>query len=229
ILFPDEDVEKAIISLSFPSFRDICLENGLVRAGAGLRMNELLSFSCRKGLTGFEGLAGIPGTIGGALVKNASCEGSISDHLVKVLLMDGAGNMRWVSKDEMGFGYRSSSILSDEVVVEGVFSIKEDDPDNVRSRVRDSFLRKMRKQPLEGLSLGSVFKNPEGMMAWELVDQVGMRGYRSGGAVVSVKHANFILNGSGARAEDVKNIIGEAQRRIRAEFGMTLELEIEVL
>ncbi len=201
-----------------------------VSAGSGVPLPRLLSFCADEGLSGLEGLAGIPGSVGGAVVTNAGSHGvSIGDRLVDVIVFEPGGSSRAVSADDLDMGYRHSSV-PEGTVVEGVrIRLADDDPERVRVAGREMADRKWRAQPCGMRSAGCIFKNPSEAPAGLLIDRVGLKGTRVGGAVVSDQHANFIVNDRGATADDVERLIEIVRKKVREAEGVELELEVEIL
>jgi UDP-N-acetylmuramate dehydrogenase len=230
VLMPDSGLEVAI-NLDNGFFVKKEFEDRKVLAGAGTDLGGLISDCCLKGLSGFEGLAGIPATVGGALATNASYKTAISDCLESVRVMDREGKARWVKKDDIRFGYRSSSFEKDEVIVEAVFTLTEASPEDLKQALKANFCDKKHKQPLGAKTLGCIFKNPEDSekKAGELIELAGMKGASVGGAQVSQMHANFIVNSGNATASDVTTLIEKVRRQVFEKFSVALETEIEIL
>jgi UDP-N-acetylmuramate dehydrogenase len=229
MLFPDGRLTAVLVKLRGGLFSGIRFEDNRVTAGAGVALGSLVCGSCAKGLAGLEGLVGIPASVGGAVANNASYLSGISDHLVKVRVIDGNFRDIWIDKEDIRFEYRGSS-LKGKTVVEAVFELEKADADKLKRELKGNFLEKMKKQPLEKKTLGCVFKNPPGGHAsGELIDKAGMKGACVGGAKVSEKHANFIINDGGARSSDVTALIDMVKRKVFEKFSITLEPEIEII
>ncbi|NQT33369.1 MAG: UDP-N-acetylmuramate dehydrogenase [Candidatus Omnitrophica bacterium] len=229
ILFPDGGLEAAIVNLSSPFFTSKKFTDETVYAGAGAGLSELISDCCRRGLGGLEGLVGIPGTVGGAVFSNASYKGAISDHLLSIKVLDEDGRTKWVERNKMEFGYRYSSITEKEIILEAAFTLKKDSEANLRSKLQEHFAEKTAKQPLHERTLGCIFKNPERYKSGEIIDRLGMKGLSCGGARVSTKHANFIVNTGGANSAEVIKLIDDIRDKAREEFPVELEPEIRIL
>ena len=187
----------------------------------------------RDGLSGIEWAAGIPGTLGGAVVYNAGAYGgSLSDVLIAASLLDADGNARYVPAAELGFSYRSSVLLRGElpgaIVLSVELAARTGDAAEIMARVDDIDAQRLAAQP-RGRTGGSTFKNPPGHHAWELIDAVGMRGHRIGDAQVSEKHCNFFMNVGSARAADVAALMDEARQRVKEQYGIALENEVELV
>ncbi len=231
VLIPDEGLDAVVINLSGDVFKGIKVEGRKVTAGAGVYLGGLISECCRQGLGGLEGLVGIPGTVGGAVVMNASYRTSIGERLERVLVLDAGGRVKWVDGEDLDLGYRFSSFDRRDIILEAVFDLEEGSPEELKNKQRRYFLEKMRKQPLDEKTLGCVFKNPGGSeyAAGELIERSGMKGARRGGAVVSEKHANFIVNDGGASSADVIGLMEEMREKVRGKFGVELEPEVRIL
>jgi UDP-N-acetylmuramate dehydrogenase len=229
ILFPDAAMDAVVIRPG-GKFAMIEFDGARVTAGAGVKLSRLIRDSSSKGLSGFEGLSGIPATVGGALAMNASYRGSISDRLERIQVMDPGGRVCWVEKSGLEAGYRHLDLRETGVILKAVFSLVPDDPGKIRKRVRDLVREKMDSQPLDKRTLGCIFKNPgPGRPAWELIDKAGMRGRKHGGAAVSEKHANFIVNENSASSSDVRELINEIKEKVKEVSGITLEEEIRII
>jgi UDP-N-acetylmuramate dehydrogenase len=201
-----------------------------VEAGAGVRVSRLLAFCCRQGLAGLEILSGVPGTVGGAVWGNAGAwGGSVADALAWVDLVTSAGEERRVSRGAVPFRYRGSGLPTGSVVVQAAFGLSADAAGVIRRRISGYLVRRNASQPVEFRSAGSIFKNPPGDFAGRLVEQAGLKGTRIGNAMISAKHANYIVNLGGARAADVLALAALARERVRSITGVDLELEIRVV
>lgn len=212
------------------AFLDLEAEGGRVRAGAGVRLSRLVAFCSKLALTGMESLAGVPGTIGGAVRGNAGAfGGSISDHLTAVRLVTREGDECLLARDRLEFSYRRSSLPDGCVVFEAAYELTPGDPIQIRRRVSETLLQRNRHQPVEWRSAGSVFKNPPGDYAGRLVEKAGLKGVRIGGACISPKHGNFIINLGGATALDILALIDLMRDRVRDEMGVELELEVRMV
>ncbi len=200
----------------------------LVEAAGGLPLRALIGESQRRGLSGLEKLYGIPGTVGGAVRMNAGSFGvSVSDCLRSVRVVDHAG-VRTMARGDIGFGYRTSSFGNGQCVVEATFELLDGDPQRIKAEMESLWRLRVQKHPMEMPSAGSVFKNTNGVACWRLIDRAGLRGLKIGGARVSEKHANFIVNTGGAKASDVRDLIETVKRRVREATGVGLEEEVEL-
>jgi UDP-N-acetylmuramate dehydrogenase len=228
LLVRDAGVDGAVLHLSHPAFARIEIDGTTVRCGAGARLSQLVSQSVQAGLAGLEVLAGIPGTVGGALHGNAGGHGGdIGQFTTRVRVLSAAGELRDRTEDELTFGYRSSSLAGQTILV-AEFRLQRDDPEAISQRMRKIWIAKKASQPLTMQSAGCIFKNPRGLSAGQLVDQAGLKGTRIGGAEISDRHANFVVTHEGARADDVLQLIDLARSKVAEAFGVDLELEIEI-
>lgn len=228
LLVSDTGFNGLIIRLT--KLTDVFLKKDQVRAMAGAGLNKLINFAIDNKLTGVESLFGIPATVGGAIVMNASAFGhNISDYLTTVETLNN-GKIKVYDKSDCKFGYRKSRFLGKkEVVVSACFHFpkreENDLPFAQLKRYRD--LRKA-TQPV-GKSCGSVFKNNKNLCAGELIDKAGLKGYSIGGARVSTKHGNFIIADARANASDVYSLIKFIKRQIWEKYSVQLEEEVEYL
>lgn len=237
LLVSDEGVDALVIRLGEPVFQSVDWANEDARkrdnpvtisVAAGTDMYRLTSDAVRSGLGGLERMAGIPGTMGGILRMNAGGRfGNICDVVHHVTVVDAAGELRTLSREEAGFRYRGSN-LGGTVVCSAGLTLEPADPDQLKARFREIWEMKKNTQPLADNSAGCVFKNPPGASAGGLIDQAGLKGRRVGGAVVSPKHANFIVTEAGATAQDVLTLIGIIRREVADRFGVELETEVQI-
>lgn len=211
-------------------FTHLHVEGRRVWTGAGVRLSRLVAFCSKLALTGVESLAGIPGTVGGAVKGNAGAfGGSIADHLAEVRLLSPEGEHQAFSRDQLEFSYRRSSLPEGCVVLEAAFDLEPGDLVQIRRRVSENLVQRNRGQPVEWRSAGSVFKNPPGEYAGRLVEKAGLKGLRIGRACISPKHGNFIINLGGATAADVLALIDLMRHQVREEMEIELELEVRVV
>lgn len=230
LLVSDQGYRGVIISMS-EGFRRMEAEGEQIVAGAGVLLYKLAKQAWEASLTGFEFAAGIPGTLGGALVMNAGAYGSeIRDVLVSAKVMDPEGNIHTLTAEELELGYRTSCIPKHHyVVLEGTFRFRHGDKAAIRARMDELLLQRKTKQPLEFPSAGSTFKRPEGHFAGKLIQDAGLRGFQVGGAQISEKHCGFVVNRGQATAADVVELCREAGRQVEEQFGVTLEMEVKLL
>ena len=202
----------------------------LVRVGAGVPCAKLARHCAGRGYGGGEFLAGIPGTVGGALAMNAGAYGTETWDLVhRVETVDRRGGRRWRARDEFEVGYRSVGGVAGEWFTSAELRVIPEDPGAVRARTRGLIRARAASQPVGQRSCGSVFRNPPGDHAGRLVDACGLKGTRVGGAMVSEKHGNFIVNDGNASSSDIESLIGRVRSRVRDETGVDLEPEVRVV
>jgi len=201
-----------------------------IEAGAGLRLPSLVAMAEAWGLGGFEPLAGIPGSVGGAVAMNAGGRyGCIADHLVGAMVILPEGRPHWVDAAGLGLTYRGSCLVDGcPFLLSATFELDAARPRRLQERRRSIVAEKRATQPVDARSAGCVFKNPPGQSAGRLIDQACLKGTRVGGAVVSHKHANFIVNHGNAAASDILNLIDVVVGRVEDLYDVRLELEIEV-
>ena len=228
LLIRDEGVKGVVVRMSDPVFAQIEVDSTTVRAGAGAALSHLISASAKAGLAGLESLAGIPGTVGGALRGNAGGRsGDIGQFVQSVIVITGKGEQFSRTEEELSFGYRSSSI-NELVVLQGTFKLHEDNPDEITRRIRKLWIMKKATQPLTFQSAGCIFKNPRGISAGTVIEQAGLKGLQVGGAEISDRHANFVITDEGTKSADVLKLVDSVKATVSDQFGVDLELEIEI-
>jgi len=204
--------------------------SGVASVGAGVLLPRLLRELIRRGLGGLEWLAGIPGTVGGAVRMNAGTgEGCMADRLVSVTLLNRSGKIERLERRDISFGYRRMELEDETWIVGAELLLEPGDPSTMEQTISERLKLRSSLQPLGFPSAGSIFKNPEGDFAGRLIEAAGMKGERVGDAEVSTVHANFIVNRGKARAGDVLTLIGRIKSRVAETFGIQLELEIKVI
>jgi len=236
ILVKDSGFKGVVIRLSSPNFKRIKIDrkNRSIRVGAGASLMAFLNFLVVRGIYGYEFLAGIPGTLGGAIVMNAGVKlndkrKEIGSFVKKITAMQANGTIKELTKGQLFFDYRSSN-LEKYIVLEAelkIVRIDSQDPDN---RIQDYLLYRKQRLDCSFPNAGSIFKNPsDAIAAGYLIDRCGLKGLRIGGAIVSNKHANFILNFNNAKAEDVLKLINKIKSDVKKSFGIKLEEEIKIV
>ena len=206
-----------------------------IRVGAGAASPKLARFAALHDLVGAEFLAGVPGTIGGALAMNAGCYGGETWRIVcEVTTLGRDGSFMTRSPDDYEIGYRHvalqpGSSVREEWFVDATFVLEAGSGVEGRARIKDFLARRIATQPLNQPNAGSVFRNPPGDYAARLIEACGLKGHRVGNAEISVKHANFIVNLGGARAADIEALIELAQQKVRAHSGIGLECEVRIV
>lgn len=230
LLVGDAGIRGAVIFLS--GLRDVRIRDDLVSAGAGVNLPKLARMAAEASLAGLEFASGIPGTVGGAVVMNAGAYGSeTKDILLKCRVMDSFGNITTMGTDELDLSYRHSvfSEKTDGIVLSALLRLSRGERDDVMERMKFLAARRRDTQPLEMPSAGSTFKRPEGASAAQLIDSCGLKGLRVGDAMVSTKHAGFIVNAGRATSRDVRELIDRVREAVYSRFGVMLEPEIRYL
>jgi UDP-N-acetylmuramate--L-alanine ligase/UDP-N-acetylenolpyruvoylglucosamine reductase len=229
LLVKDGGIRGVVISLSHPSFSKIERRDDRLVCGAGARLNEVSLAARRAGLAGLEFFEGIPGSVGGALRMNAGAMAAMTFDVVEsVRFMDRAGNVAERLAGEIPVSYRSCPLLKETIALGAVLRGKADAPEAIAGRMKEYGQKRWKSQPKES-SAGCIFKNPPEVAAGRLVDELGLKGLRVGGAVVSGVHGNFIVNESGATAADVLQLIEQLRQRVRAARGIELHTEVEIV
>lgn len=228
LLVSDKGVKGAVIKLQGQGFSEAKFDGEILTAGAGADVGELIRTCVRKGLSGLEALTGIPGSVGGAVRMNAGGNfGDLGSVVETVTLMDDQGNIYDKSKPELMFDYRSTNI-SATFILGAQIKLNQADQDQIMRTVKEIWIYKKNSQPLNTKNAGCVFKNPRGVSAGALIDRAGLKGHRIGGAVVSEKHANFIIAEKDCKSSDVLKLIEYIKDRVRQQHDIELELEIEI-
>jgi UDP-N-acetylmuramate dehydrogenase len=229
ILAADEGVGGLVIRLVGREFGFMEGLPGALRCGTGVRLARLVREAAARGLSGLECLAGIPGTVGGALVMNAGGRyGCIGDLVEEIEALDTEGESQVLSREEAGFGYRRSD-LGGMVLTACRLRMTPENPELVGRRTREVLAEKRASQPLDEASAGCVFRNPsDDMPAGRLIEELGFKGRAVGGAVVSERHANYIVNRGGASCGDVLELIDAIREAAAERRGVELEMEVEI-
>jgi UDP-N-acetylmuramate dehydrogenase len=227
VLFADEGYQGVVIRLG-RGFQGLQIEGDRVRAKAGTKLVTVLAKAREANLGGVEFFAGIPGTLGGAVVGNAGAKKAwIGPTVEELTIVTPRGEVKHLKKADYRYGYRHSTLkMSGNVLVEVVLKLKKEPKASIEKKVKDYFGVRRGKQPRVEKNAGSVFKNPEGNFAGRLTESVGLKGFKVGGAQVSTIHANFIVNNGTATAHDVVAVMREVQKRVHAEYRIRLEPEI---
>ena len=230
LLVSDAGIEGLVIQLH-DKFSDYQIDGHRVVAQAGVMLSRLGNAAKESGLSGFEFAAGIPGTLGGAIVMNAGAYGGeMKDIVTSVRLLDTDGNLIEKSCEEMDFSYRHSLVQDKHYIVVGaVLSLQKGERSVIEARMAELALARRSKQPLEYPSAGSTFKRPEGYFAGKLIMDAGLRGYRVGDAEVSEKHCGFVINRGEATAADVIQLMQDVKDKVFETFQVELELEVRLV
>lgn len=202
---------------------------GTVRAGGGLPLMTLIREAARRGLGGLEAMAGIPGTLGGGVAMNAGAGGQDIGSVVRSVTLAGpTGEERW-GRERLRFAYRRSNLPGDRVLVAAELQLHEVEAALLEEAIAARIRHRREAQGVGAPNAGSVFKNPSGDQAWRLIDAAGLRGLTVGGARVSERHANFIVNAGGATARDILELIDRVREAVRRQSGTELEPEVRIV
>ncbi len=229
ILCSDDDFEGAIICLD-RYFTDFYFEeDGTCLVSAGMSIILLTHEAMKKSLTGLEFASGIPGTVGGALFMNAGAYKSDMSNIVEEAYVLKGNSIHTMKKDELDFSYRHSIFQKhpDWIVLGCKLHLQKGNQQDILDLMDSRRKRRMTSQPLDKPCAGSVFRNPADHQAWQLIEEIGLRGKQIGGAVVSNKHANFIVNEKNAKATDVAELIELIQKNVKERFGIDMITEVE--
>ena len=228
ILVRDEGVPGLVLRLTSPEFDRIEIDGQRITVGGGANLGRLVTTSVHRGLAGMEMLVGIPGTVGGALHGNTGAHGGdIGQWTAAATVITAAGETIARSRDDLVFGYRESS-LDETVILEASFVLEEDDPRELAKRMQKQWIIKRANQPMGHQCAGCIFKNPRGTSAGELIERSGLKGTRIGGAVISDRHANFIIAEPDCTSQDVLRLIDLVRSQVNDRMEVRLELEIEI-
>jgi UDP-N-acetylenolpyruvoylglucosamine reductase len=229
LLVRDGGIRGAVICLSSPAFSKIEINGGTMRCGAGAKLKNVAVEARRNGLSGLEFLEGIPGSVGGALRMNAGAMGGQTfDAVESVRLMDFGGNVSELPRAEISVAYRGCATLKDHVALGAVFKCNLASREEIEKRMKGFSEKRWDSQPAAP-SAGCIFKNPAAIPAGKLMDELGLKGTRVGGAVVSAEHGNFIINDGKASARDVLDLIEILKAKAKAERGIELHTEVEII
>ena len=228
LLVGDKGLRAAVIKLDGDQFSQIEFNGEEVIAWGGAELSKAVMDSVRKGLSGIEALTGIPGSIGGAVKMNAGGNfGDFGATIEKVQLMDIEGNIFEKSKPELVFDYRRTNITA-KFILNAQLKLTPADSEQIMRTIKEIWIYKKNTQPLNTKNSGCIFKNPRGVSAGALIDRAGLKGLQIGSAVVSEKHANFINAKKGCTSNDVIRLIDNIRDKVKHQFNINLELEIEI-
>lgn len=228
VLISDLGIRGVVVRLAGAPFQQITEQDGLVVAGAGVPLARLLTWAMEHGLSGLESLQSVPGTVGGAVRGNAGAWGrDIADSLAWIRFIDRDNRICIMKRSDLDFAYRSCPMLRDQIILEAAFQLTSTNPESIRTRQQG--LAESREW-MKGLrTAGSVFKNPPGRYAGQLIEQAGMKGFAIGGAMISMRHANVIVTEPGAQASDVRAVLEKAREEVERVSGIRMEPEIQFL
>ena len=227
LLFSDKEYDGVIISMK--SFDDVKMNGSTIVAQAGVSMIALAYSSAKAGLSGFEFMGGIPGDMGGGIFMNAGAyKYCMADVFVSARVLDDDLNVITLSKEDMEFSYRHSVLQKHPnwIILDATFEMTAKDPGEIRKVLDKRKERRMSTQPWNFACAGSVFRNPEEKPAWRYIDEAGLRGYEIGGAQVSPKHSNFIVNNGYASAKDILDLIRLVEKTVYEKLGVKLHKEV---
>jgi len=228
LLVNDNGVKGVVIHLGGADFKEIKINGRHVLSGAGVGLPRLIRKTALSGLEGLEGLVGIPGTVGGAVMMNAGGKnGNVSDTISSLTTMTFDGKITKHNRGDVEFTYRGCN-LSRQIIVNAEFELKESKIKVVLEKMDEIYKEKKEKQPLWTFNAGSIFKNTQHFKAAELIEKANLKGQKVGGAVVSEKHANFIVNTGNATSADILELIKIIKETVKKKYNVSLEQEIHI-
>lgn len=230
LIFAEEIYSGILVNLD--KFDDVVFNENFIRVGAGYPLMKLALKACKLGLTGLEFATGIPGTVGGAIFNNSGAYKSDMGYIVEsVSVLTPDLKIKTLYNKDMNFHYRTSFFKQNPgyVILDATIILKKGDKEFIQSVVEDRKQRRVMSQPLNFPSAGSVFRNPEGNYAGKLIEDIGYKGHELGGAKVSEKHANFIINYGSATGHDIVALIDEITKKVKEKYDIELVLEQEIV
>ena len=230
LLVGDKGIRGVVIEMTDP-MGNIEVDGTKITAQAGAMLSKIANTAASNGLGGMEFAAGIPGSVGGAVVMNAGAYGGeMKDIIEKVYVLDENGAQLELGRDALDFGYRHSCIPKKKyIVTKVVLDLVPRNEAEIRSEMKELNEKRAEKQPLQYPSAGSTFKRPEGYFAGKLIMDAGLRGYQVGGAQVSEKHCGFVINKGDATAADICQLMRDVSDKVQAQFGVVLEPEVKMI
>lgn len=229
LLIKDSGVRGFVISLGHANFSEIKFDGEFCQCGAGAKLKTISVEARKNNLSGFEFLEGIPGNLGGALRMNAGAMGSATfTVLEKIRVMDWMGKIQEISRKDIAVEYRSCPLLKNQIALSAVLHGKTASSESVAEQMRKYSAKRWESQPKEP-SAGCIFKNPETIPAGKLIEELGLKGTKVGGARVSEIHGNFIVNDGSATAQNVLDLIDLIKQRAKAARGLELRTEVEII
>lgn len=230
LLVGDKGIRGVVIEMTDP-MGNIEVDGTKITAQAGAMLSKIANTAASNGLGGMEFAAGIPGSVGGAVVMNAGAYGGeMKDIIEKVYVLDENGAQLELDRDALDFGYRHSCIPEKKyIVTKVVLNLVPRNEAEIRSEMKELNEKRAEKQPLQYPSAGSTFKRPEGYFAGKLIMDAGLRGYQVGGAQVSEKHCGFVINKGDATAADICQLMQDVADKVQAQFGVVLEPEVKMI
>ncbi|MDD5614492.1 MAG: UDP-N-acetylmuramate dehydrogenase [Candidatus Omnitrophica bacterium] len=229
VILADSKSDLAVLKLQGGIFSRINIQKDILEVGSGVTVRELLKFCIKNSLSGFEFLAGMPSTVGGAVVGNAGSFGKeISGHLIRVDCLDKESNLLTLDKSSIVFKYRGSD-LKNFIVIRSYFIVKRGDKNRIKKNMRECFIKRILSQDMLHSSCGCFFKNGTGYKAGALIDSSGLKGRTRGSAAISDKHANFLVNSDNSCADDILSLKDIIQRKIWRQHRIWLDPEVEIV
>lgn len=230
VLFSDGGFRGVILCIS-SEMSDVTVDGDTITAEAGASLKKVCTSALENDLTGLEFAYGIPGTVGGAVYMNAGAYGSEMKNVVTlVTAIDGSGKLLTFTAEQLDMGYRRSVFTDSEyVIISAKFKLSKGDSVKIRAKMNELMTRRKDKQPLEYPSAGSTFKRPEGSYAGLVIEQSNLKGFSVGGAQVSEKHANFVINKNNATSADILNLIDHIKKTVKETTGYQLECEVKFI
>lgn len=229
LIVRDRGIRGWVVSLT-QGMKKVRMDGEFLEAEAGCSLQQLVQFSIQKGLAGLEPFFGIPGTVGGGLAMNAGAWGAeLKDVIHSVTFMKEDGEMLERPRSRLRFSYRSLTLPPSWIIVKGCFHLKKGRKEDILERVKSFSEMRKRSQPLDYPSAGSIFKNPEEGPAGKWIDEIGLKGFRMGQAMVSDRHANFIINLGKATAEEVLHLIEWVEKKVYEKKSISLKREVRAV
>lgn len=233
LLVSDEGIKGIVLKIAVDNIETLESDFGvLVKAGAGVKIMALAQILKKDGITGFEELAGIPGTMGGANYMNAGAYGKeLKDIIVSTKAINKeTGEIETLKNEEQELKYRSSIFKNRKyIIIETMLNLQKGIPEEIERKMSNFSNQRKQKQPIEYPSAGSTFKRGEGFITAKLIDECGLKGYQIGGAQISEKHAGFIINKNNATSKDILDLIKYTKRKVFEKFGVQIEEEVEII
>ena len=229
VLIRDGGIDGCVICLK-KTLNNYSYKNEEYIFEAGLSCMKMAQITARENYTGLEFLCGIPGSLGGALAMNAGCYGgNIWDHVLTVSLINNNGEIIKKNKNDFIVGYRNTNLEENNFFISAVFKLKKNKLENSLDKIKEFLQDRRSKQPTGLLSCGSVFKNPHNMYAAKLIESIGLKGYKIGGAYISEKHANFIISDKLTKSSDIEKLINFTKKEVFKKKEVVLETEVKFI
>ena len=230
-LLPSDQPFEGVIVKCDKGLDHIEINDTQVTVGAGVSTILLSNHVAKQNLSGLEFISGVPGSLGGAVYMNAGAYNKeIKDVLIKALIADETGKVRWLTNEELGFTYRTSMLQGKKnwTIIEAVLQLEPGNYEEISELMKARKVRRIESQPTKLPSAGSTFRNPLPQYSWKLIEEAGLRGFRIGGAEISTKHCNFIVNVDNATAQDIYDLIQHVQSVVLEKHGVELHPEVEM-